>query len=104
MAFSNKGYIVVEKNQVDEDALMETAIDAGAEDVREEDDQYEIITEPQDFDPVKEAIDTASIPFIVAETTMLPQSGDGGGIPHHDPDPGGGGGRPPEAPGRGRLE
>lgn len=72
--FSQKGYIVVEKDKVDEDELMETAIDAGAEDVRDEDGQYEIITEPKDFEPVKEAVDQASIPFLVAENTMLPQS------------------------------
>jgi YebC/PmpR family DNA-binding regulatory protein len=72
--FSQKGYIVVDKGQVDEDTLMETAIDAGAEDVRDEDGQYEIITEPRDFEPVKDAIDQASIPFVVAENTMLPQS------------------------------
>jgi len=72
--FSQKGYIAVEKEEVDEDSLMETAIEAGAEDVREEDGNYEIITAPQDFEPVKAAIDEASISCLVAETTMLPQS------------------------------
>lgn len=72
--FDNKGYIDVEKKAVDEDKLMETAIEAGAEDVREYNDSFEIITEPGDFEAVKTAIDNASIPYVVAEITMLPQT------------------------------
>jgi YebC/PmpR family DNA-binding regulatory protein len=72
--FDNKGYILVENKDVDEDALMDAAIDAGAKDVREDGSSYEIITAPQDFEQVKAAIDEHSIPYIVAEITMLPQS------------------------------
>jgi len=72
--FEKKGYIVVEDQSVDEDALMEVAIDAGAEDVREDNGNYEIITTPKDFEVVKTAVDKASIPYIVAEITMFPQS------------------------------
>jgi YebC/PmpR family DNA-binding regulatory protein len=72
--FEKKGYIVVESQSVDEDALMEVAIDAGAEDVREDNGNYEIITAPKDFEAVKTAVDNASIPCIVAEITMFPQS------------------------------
>ncbi|MGA7144288.1 MAG: YebC/PmpR family DNA-binding transcriptional regulator [Desulfobacterales bacterium] len=72
--FEKKGYIVVENQSVDEDALMEVAIDAGAEDVREDNGNYEIITAPKDFEAVKTAVDNASIPYIVAEITMFPQS------------------------------
>jgi YebC/PmpR family DNA-binding regulatory protein len=72
--FDSKGYIEVEKQEVDEDKLMETAIEAGAEDVKEDNDSFEIITEPDDFEAVKTAIDNASIPYIVAEITMLPQT------------------------------
>lgn len=72
--FDKKGYIVVEHQAVDEDTLMEIAIDAGAEDVREDNSNYEIITALQDFESVKAAIDKESIPYIVAEITMLPQS------------------------------
>jgi YebC/PmpR family DNA-binding regulatory protein len=72
--FEKKGYIVVEDQSVDEDALMEVAIDAGAEDVREDNGNYEIITAPKDFEVVKTAVDKASIPYIVAEITMFPQS------------------------------
>ncbi|UCD33940.1 MAG: YebC/PmpR family DNA-binding transcriptional regulator [Desulfobacterales bacterium] len=72
--FEKKGYIVVESNAVDEDTLMEIAIDAGAEDVREDNSNYEIITAVQDFETVKSAIDNMSISYIAAEITMLPQS------------------------------
>jgi YebC/PmpR family DNA-binding regulatory protein len=72
--FEKKGYIVVENKAVNEDALMEVAIDAGAEDVREDNGNYEIITSPKNFEAVKKAVDKASIHYIVAEITMFPQS------------------------------
>lgn len=72
--FDKKGYIAVEKGAVEEDTLMETAIDAGAEDVREDNNNFEIITAPMDFESVKTAMDNASIPCLLAEITMLPQS------------------------------
>ena len=72
--FDKKGYIAIEKKAVDEDSLMETAIEAGAEDVREDNGSFEIVTEPDDFESVKTAIDKAAIPYIDAEITMLPQS------------------------------
>jgi len=72
--FDKKGYIAIEKKAVDEDSLMETAIEAGAEDVREDNVSFEIITEPDDFESVKTEIDRADIPYIDAEITMLPQS------------------------------
>jgi transcriptional/translational regulatory protein YebC/TACO1 len=53
---------------------MEAAIDAGAEDVREDNSNYEIITTIEDFEQVKAAIDKRSISCIAAEITMLPQS------------------------------
>jgi YebC/PmpR family DNA-binding regulatory protein len=72
--FDKKGYIAVEQSTVDEDTLMETALEAGAEDIREDNDNYEVITEPGDFEAIKEAIDQASISYIDAEVTMLPQN------------------------------
>jgi len=72
--FDKKGYIAIEKASADEDLVMETAIDAGAEDVREDDVNFEVITEPDDFEAVKEAIDAAEISTIDAEITMLPQT------------------------------
>jgi YebC/PmpR family DNA-binding regulatory protein len=72
--FDQKGYIAVESKAVDEEALMEAALDAGAEDIREDNGNFEVISSPEDFEAVKTAIDNASIPYIVAEVTMLPQS------------------------------
>jgi YebC/PmpR family DNA-binding regulatory protein len=72
--FDTKGYLVVEKSAAEEDRLMEVALEAGAEDVREDGSNFEVITAPEDFETVKEAIDTAGIPYIDAEVTMLPQN------------------------------
>ncbi len=72
--FTKQGLINVEKNGVDEERLMEVSIEAGADDVRDEDDCFEIITKPEDFERVKAAIDSAAIPYQLAEITMLPQS------------------------------
>jgi len=72
--FDKKGYIAVERSAVDEDTLMETALEAGAEDIREDNGNYEVLTEPGDFEAIKEAINKASIPFNDAEVTMLPQN------------------------------
>jgi len=72
--FDKKGYIVVERSAIDEDSLMEAALEAGAEDVREDDSNFEVITAPEDFEAVKAAIDEKSIPHLDAEVTMLPQT------------------------------
>jgi len=72
--FDKKGYIAVENKAVDEESLMEAALDAGAEDIREDNSNFEVITAPEDFEAVKAAIDNASIPYTVSEVTMLPQS------------------------------
>jgi YebC/PmpR family DNA-binding regulatory protein len=72
--FDKKGYIAVDSKSVDEEELMETALEAGAEDIKEDNGNYEVITAPGDFETVKEAIDKASIAYIDAEVTMLPQT------------------------------
>ena len=72
--FDKKGYIAVESTSIDEEALMETALDAGAEDIREDDSNFEVITEPGDFEAVRDAMEKASIAHIAAEVTMLPQT------------------------------
>jgi len=72
--FEKKGYIVIESSEIDEDTLMEIAIDAGAEDVSEDNGNYEIITSVQNFETVKSTIDDTDIRYIDAEITMLPQS------------------------------
>ncbi|SMC55460.1 DNA-binding regulatory protein, YebC/PmpR family [Desulfocicer vacuolatum DSM 3385] len=72
--FDKKGLISVDKSDADEDTLMEVGLEAGAEDVKDEGDCFEIITEPEDFDAVKEAVDAAEIKYNMAEVTMIPQT------------------------------
>jgi len=72
--FDKKGLIVVNKDKVDEDQLMEIAIDAGAEDVNDEGEAFEVITDIGDFESVKEAIEKASIAIEMAEISMIPQN------------------------------
>ena len=72
--FDKKGLISVSKEDSNEETLMEVALEAGAEDIRDEGDVFEIITTPEDFDAVKEAVDAAKIKYQVAEITMLPQN------------------------------
>ncbi len=72
--FKKKGYIALDRNAVDEETLMEKALDAGAEDVREDEGSFEVITAPEEFEGVKAAIDELNVPYISAEVTMLPQN------------------------------
>ncbi len=72
--FAKKGYIVIESSAIDEEKLMEVALEAGAEDIKEDNGNFEVITHPGDFEEVREAIEKASIAYVVAEVTMLPQS------------------------------
>ena len=72
--FKKKGYIAIERRAVDEEKLMEKALEAGAEDVREDETTFEVITAPEDFEAVKAAIDALQAPYISSEVTMLPQN------------------------------
>ncbi len=72
--FEKKGYIVVSKATAEEDKIMGVALDAGAEDMIVEDENYAIKTSPQDFFKVKKAIDDAGIKTEDAEITLLPKS------------------------------
>ncbi len=74
--FDKKGQIIVAKEDFDGDAdeLMMTALDAGAEDFAEEEDSYEIVTEPDDFSAVREALEAAGVTMASAEVTMIPQT------------------------------
>lgn len=72
--FEKKGYIVVSKASAEEDKLMGVALDAGAEDMIVEDENYAIKTSPQDFFKVKKAIDDADIKTEDAEITLLPKN------------------------------
>ena len=72
--FEKKGLIVVEKDKVDEEKLLDVALEAGAEDVREGDSEFEVITEPGDFETVKKAIEDEGISYSVAEISMIPKN------------------------------
>lgn len=74
--FEKKGYILVEKIKIDEDALMSAALEAGAEDMKNDpkEDNYEIVTAPEDMKRVKTFLEAAGIPLSLAEITMLPKN------------------------------
>ncbi len=74
--FDKRGYILVDKSKVDEDTLMSIALDAGAEDMKNdpEEDNYEIITAPETLDTVKNAIAGHKMNISLAEVTMLPKN------------------------------
>ena len=74
--FEKKGQIIIAKEdcQMDEDDLMMTALDAGAEDFAAEEDSYEIVTDPDDFSKVREALEAESIEMASAAVTMIPNT------------------------------
>ena len=74
--FDKKGQIIIDKEEceLDADTLMMEALDAGAEDFAEEEDSYEILTSPEDFSAVREALEAKNIPMMEAEVTMIPQT------------------------------
>lgn len=72
--FKQKGDITVLKEKADEDKLISLVLEAGAEDMKVDEDSYEIITSPDDFDKVSQAIKDARIEIDSAEITMLPQT------------------------------
>ena len=74
--FDKKGLIIVDKEETElsADDLMMTALDAGAEDFSEEEDSYEIYTDPDAFDEVNKKLMDAGIPMLSAEVTMIPQN------------------------------
>jgi YebC/PmpR family DNA-binding regulatory protein len=72
--FEKKGYLVVDKTAKPEDELFDLAIEAGAEDIRDDEDNWEIITAPDNFEAVQNALKSAGITPQVAEVEMLPQN------------------------------
>ena len=72
--FEQKGLIVLEKAKVDEEQLLELALEAGAEDVKEGESEFEVITDPSEFETVKKAIDDAGMVHTLAEVTMIPKN------------------------------
>jgi YebC/PmpR family DNA-binding regulatory protein len=72
--FDKKGFLAFDKTVASEDLLMEVGLDAGADDVRDKGDQFEVITSPQAFENVKKAFDDKKIKYDVAEVSMIPQT------------------------------
>lgn len=75
-SFDQKGQIIIDKEECDMDAddLMMTALDIGAEDFSEEEDSFVIITAPDDFSGVRQALEDQGIPMASADITMIPQN------------------------------
>lgn len=72
--FEKKGYIVVDKAQADEEALMTAVLEAGADDMRDDGSSWEIISTPEAFPKVHEAVKALGVEPASAEISMLPQS------------------------------
>ncbi len=72
--FSKKGVIVVDKKTIDEDSLMLFALDAGAEDVVDDEDVFEVYTQPNDLGSVREKFEAQNITYISAEIDYIPES------------------------------
>ncbi|MCX8021419.1 MAG: YebC/PmpR family DNA-binding transcriptional regulator [Syntrophorhabdaceae bacterium] len=72
--FGKKGYISFDKSKVDEDEIMELALDAGAEDIVSGEDEIEVITDISNFESVKKKFDSNNIKYNVAEISMIPQT------------------------------
>ena len=74
--FDTKGQIIIDREEceLDADTMMEKALDAGAEDFSEEEDSYEILTDPDDLETVQKALEAEGIKFVSAEVTRLPQN------------------------------
>ena len=72
--FSKKGYISFERHAVDEDKIMELALDAGAEDIRTDDEAVEVITDASSFEVVKKVFDDQKMKYLVGQIDMVPQT------------------------------
>lgn len=72
--FAKQGYILIEKSKVDEDDLMGVALETGADDVRDDQDNWEVLTSPEDFHRVLEAVKGLGVETLMAEVAMLPQN------------------------------
>jgi YebC/PmpR family DNA-binding regulatory protein len=72
--FTKKGTILVDKEDINEEELMEKALEAGAEDVVEEDNVFQVETSPDDFEDVREALEADGVKFIEAAVAMVPQN------------------------------
>lgn len=72
--FEQKGSIIFDKEKVGEEEVLDIALEAGAEDVKEEETVFEVITAPSDFEEVKKAFDDREMGYAVAEISMIPKN------------------------------
>ena len=72
--FERKGYFVIEKKAVNEDKLMEIALEAGADDLQSNPDAFEVYSSPDSFDQVRTALEKNNIPTIEAKIGQMPQN------------------------------
>jgi len=72
--FDKKGTILIDKNSISEDDLMELALEAGAEDVVEEENEFQVVTTPESFDDVRDALEKADVKPIEASVSMIPKN------------------------------
>ena len=72
--FERKGQILIEKDKAEEDQLMNIALDAGADDLRGDEDDWEVISPPEAHEAVLEAVEKAGIPTMSAQIAMIPKN------------------------------
>ncbi len=72
--FDRRGYIVIDKSQIDEDELMDIAVEAGAEDMKSDENNWEIFTAPEDYDPVDNALREHNIPVETSNVGYVPKN------------------------------
>ncbi len=72
--FAKKGVVIVDKDKIGEDALMEIVLDAGADDIDSEGSSHEITCAVENLEKIKSALDAKKVPVVTAEMTMLPSS------------------------------
>ncbi|MGD8984233.1 MAG: YebC/PmpR family DNA-binding transcriptional regulator [Desulfobacteraceae bacterium] len=72
--FEKRGLVVFEKNSVEEEKLLDLALEAGAEDIKESETQFEILTDPADFESIKKVFDDEGLSYSLAEISMIPQN------------------------------
>lgn len=72
--FEKRGMIIFDRDKVEEEKLLDIALEAGADDVREEETEFEVVISPSDFETVKTAFDDSDLEYTVAEISMVPQN------------------------------
>ncbi len=72
--FEKKGLFIIDKEKISEDELMDLALEAGADDVVEEDAEFQVTTAPEDFDAVRDALEEGGLSFVDASVSMIPKN------------------------------